>query len=125
VLDVEGDGLGEMALELGFALGDPAGDVEERGGVVAGEGEDGVDEGIGFDEGAVEIDTEGGGAGEAALAREGGLGNGFGRDRSVLRYDGKRRGNLVGSLTVTIPSVGYGQILHLTGSCCAACRASL
>jgi hypothetical protein len=89
VLDVEGDGLAEMAFELGFALANPAGDVEERGGAVAGEGEDGVDEGVGFDEGAIEIDAEGTRGDEAALVRGGGLGDGLGRDRSVLRYDGK------------------------------------
>ena len=48
-----------MLLEGGFALGQPAGDFEESGWVLAAEREDGVYEGVGFDEGSVEIDAKG------------------------------------------------------------------
>ena len=37
----------------------PAGKFEQEGGMLAGEGEGGVDEGVGFDQGAVEVDAEG------------------------------------------------------------------
>jgi hypothetical protein len=47
-----------MALKGGFALGQPAGEVQEGGGMMAGEGERGVDEGVRLDEGTVEIDAE-------------------------------------------------------------------
>ena len=47
-----------MALKGGFALGQPAGEVQEDGGMMAGEGERGVDEGVRLDEGTVEVDAE-------------------------------------------------------------------
>ena len=56
--DVELDGGGEMAFEGGFALEEPAGEVQEGSRVVAGEGERRVMKGIGLDEGAVEVDAE-------------------------------------------------------------------
>ncbi len=58
--DVEGDGGGGVAFEGGFALKKPGGDGEDGCGVLADEDEDGVDEGVGFDEGSVEVDAEGG-----------------------------------------------------------------
>jgi len=58
--DVQRDGVGDVLLEGGFTLGEPAGDFEDGAGVLAGEGEYGFDEGVGFDEGSVQIDTEGG-----------------------------------------------------------------
>jgi len=57
--DVEGDGGGQVALQGSFTLKEPAGEFEQGGGVVTGEGESGIDEGIGFDQGSVQIDTEG------------------------------------------------------------------
>ena len=51
--DVEGDGAGDVAFEGGFALQEPAGKLEEIGGVMASEGQCGINEGIGFDEGSV------------------------------------------------------------------------
>ncbi len=65
--DVERDGGGDVALEGGLAPGEPAGDGEERAGVLAGEREDGIDEGVGFDEGAVEVDAEGQAGGELGV----------------------------------------------------------
>jgi hypothetical protein len=56
--DVEGDGGGEVALECGLALEEPSGELKEGGGVMAGEGQGGVDEGVGLDERAVQIDAE-------------------------------------------------------------------
>ena len=47
-----------MLLEGGFALEQPARELEQAGRMVAGESEGGVDEGVGFDEGAVEVDAE-------------------------------------------------------------------
>ena len=47
-----------MALEGGFALEQPAGKLEEGGGVITSEDERRVDEGIGLDESTVEIDAE-------------------------------------------------------------------
>ncbi len=77
--DVELNGIGEMALEGGFALEEPAGEAEERGGVMAGDGEGGVVEGVGFDEGSVEVDAED--RGEAGRRRRGEAGCGGGRNR--------------------------------------------
>ena len=56
--DVELDGAGEVALEGGFALEEPAWEVQERGRPVAGEGEGGVVEGVRFDEGPIQIDAK-------------------------------------------------------------------
>ena len=56
--DVELDGVGEMAFEGGFALDEPAGNVQQRGGVMAGDGEGGVVQGVGLDEGSVQVDAE-------------------------------------------------------------------
>jgi len=47
--DVQIDGGGEVPFEGCLALEEPAGEFEEVGGVVPGEGQGGVDEGIGFD----------------------------------------------------------------------------
>ena len=44
--DVELDGLGEVVLEGGFTLEEPAGEFEEGGGVVAGDGEGGIVESV-------------------------------------------------------------------------------
>jgi len=66
-----------MAFKGGFALDEPAGDFEERRGAVAGYGEGGVAEGVGFDEGAIEIDAKHWVDGE----RWEGVGGGGGRDR--------------------------------------------
>ena len=56
--DIELDGVGKVAFEGGFALEEPARDVEERSGVVASDSEGGVVKGIRFDEGPVEIDAK-------------------------------------------------------------------
>jgi hypothetical protein len=56
--DVELDGVGKVAFKGGFALKQPARDVEERGRTVAGYGEGGVVKGVRLDEGPVEIDTK-------------------------------------------------------------------
>ena len=47
-----------MALKRGFALKEPAGELKEIGRMIAGKGERGIDERVGFDEGTVQIDTE-------------------------------------------------------------------
>ena len=60
VSDVELNGGGEVALEGSFALEDPGGDFEEGGRMVAGNGERGVVQGVGLDEGTVEVDAEDG-----------------------------------------------------------------
>jgi hypothetical protein len=44
--DVELDGVGEVAFEGGFALEEPAGDIQERCRAVAGDGEGGVVKGV-------------------------------------------------------------------------------
>jgi hypothetical protein len=56
--DVELDGVGEMAFEGGFALGEPARDVQERCRMMAGDRESGVVKGVRLDEGPVEVDAE-------------------------------------------------------------------
>ncbi len=58
VVDVERDALGDALLEKGFALRDPAGDGKERTWMLASEHQDAVDQGVGLDEGAVEVDAE-------------------------------------------------------------------
>ena len=58
VLDVEGDGRGDVLFEGGLALGEPAGDLEQGARVLADEGEHRIDEGVGLDEGSVEVDAE-------------------------------------------------------------------
>ncbi len=57
--DIEVYGLGDVAFEGSLAFGEPCGDREDGARVLAGEGEDGIYECVGFDESAVEIDTEG------------------------------------------------------------------
>jgi len=47
-----------VLLEGGLALSEPAWDLQDGTGILACEGEDGIDEGVGFDEGSVEIDAE-------------------------------------------------------------------
>jgi hypothetical protein len=54
---VELDCVGDVVLESGFALAEPARDLQEGGWLVAGEGKGGVDEGVGLDEGAIEVDA--------------------------------------------------------------------
>ena len=56
--DIELDGIGDMALESSFSLSQPARDLENRGRMLAREGERGIDERVGFDQSAVKIDTE-------------------------------------------------------------------
>jgi hypothetical protein len=56
--DVELDGCGEVAFEGRFALGEPAGKLKKRCRFVTGEGQGRVDERVGFDECAIEVDTE-------------------------------------------------------------------
>ena len=58
VVDIERDALSDALLEKCFALGDPAGDGEERTWMLAGEHKDAVDQGVGLDEGAVEVDAK-------------------------------------------------------------------
>ncbi len=58
MFDIEGDGLGDVALEGGLAFADPARDLEQACGVLTGKGEDRIDEGVGLDEGAVEVDAQ-------------------------------------------------------------------
>jgi hypothetical protein len=55
---VELDGVGEVLLESGFALGKPAGKLQKRGRMMAGENQGGVDESVRLDEGSVEVDAE-------------------------------------------------------------------
>jgi hypothetical protein len=57
--DVKGDGSGQVALQGCFTLEEPAGEFEQFRRVVAGQCERRIDEGIGFDQGSVQIDTEG------------------------------------------------------------------
>src|ERR1700761_4521208 len=56
--DVELDGGGEVTLECGFSLEQPGGQFQKGCRVVAGDGECGVVQGVGLDEGAVEVDAE-------------------------------------------------------------------
>jgi hypothetical protein len=56
--DIELDDVGKVAFKGGFALEEPARDVEERGGMVADNGKCGVVKGVRFDEGPVEIDAK-------------------------------------------------------------------
>ena len=58
MLDVQRDGLRDVALERGFAFADPAGDLEQAGGVLACQREHGVHQGVRFHQRAVEIDAE-------------------------------------------------------------------
>jgi hypothetical protein len=53
VRDIQGDGGGEMPFKGGFALEEPAGELKQVCGMMAGQGERRVDEGIGLDQGAV------------------------------------------------------------------------
>jgi hypothetical protein len=56
--DIQLDGAGDVALEGGFALEEPAGEFEEVGWALAGEDERGVVESVGFDQRAIEVDAE-------------------------------------------------------------------
>jgi len=56
--DVELDGGGEVAFEGGLSLEEPRGEFHKGCRVVAGDGERGVVQGVGLDEGAVEVDAE-------------------------------------------------------------------
>ena len=51
--------LRDLALEGGLAGGDPAGEFEDGAGTLTGENDDGIDQRIGLDQGAVEVDAEG------------------------------------------------------------------
>ncbi len=54
---------GDVALQRGFALGEPAGKPQQFGGVVPGERQGGIDQRVGLYEGAIEIDAEHSGGG--------------------------------------------------------------
>ena len=56
---VQRNGLGDIRLERGFAVEQAAGQAEKAAGMGAEQDQEGVDESVGFDEGAVEIDAEG------------------------------------------------------------------
>ena len=56
--DIELDGGGEVAFEGSFSLNEPAWEPQERCGFVTGERQGRVDEGVGLDEGSVEVDAE-------------------------------------------------------------------
>ena len=58
VSDVELDGGGEVALKCGFSLEQPGGQFQKGCRVVASNGERGVVQCVGLDEGAVEVDAE-------------------------------------------------------------------
>lgn len=57
--DIERDGVGDVLLECGFALGEPTGNLEDGARILAGKSEDGVDQCVSFDQGSVEIDAKG------------------------------------------------------------------
>ena len=50
---IQRDGLGDVSLECGFAVKQRAGEAEQPVGPIAQQGQQGVNERIGFDEGAV------------------------------------------------------------------------
>jgi hypothetical protein len=56
--DIEPYRIGQVAFEGGFTLDEPAGDVEERGWVVAGYGEGGIVKGVRLDERSIQVDAE-------------------------------------------------------------------
>ena len=58
VRDVELDRIGQVAFQGSFALKEPARQVQQRSGAVAGYGECRVVEGVRFHEGAIEVDAE-------------------------------------------------------------------
>jgi hypothetical protein len=91
------DGCGEVLLEGGFALEEPAGKVQERGGIVAGEDEGGVDEGVRLDEGSVEVDAE---HGENGVGGSVGRGNRDGQ-KCVLLFAGLGLSLVFGSLVLS------------------------
>jgi len=47
-----------MPLQGGFALEEPTGELEQCAGMVPSEGKGRVNQGIGFDQGAIQIDAE-------------------------------------------------------------------
>ena len=77
--DVELDRICQVTFEGGFALDEPAGDLQERSRVVASEGKRRVVEGVRLDEGAVEVDAEHREGGGMSIA-------GAGMGKSVLPY---------------------------------------
>jgi len=56
--DVELDRVGQVAFKGGFALEEPAWNLQQSGRVMAGHGEGGVVEGIRLDEGSIQVDAE-------------------------------------------------------------------
>ncbi len=56
--DIEFDVAGDESLEGGFAVHEAAREAEEQAGPGSGQDEERVDEGIGFDEGSVQVDAE-------------------------------------------------------------------
>jgi len=48
----------EMVFKGGFALEEPAGELQQRGWMMAGDGEGGVVEGVRLDEGSIQVDAE-------------------------------------------------------------------
>jgi len=56
--DIELDRVGQMAFKGGFALEEPAGELQQRGWMMAGDGEGGVVEGVRLDEGSIQVDAE-------------------------------------------------------------------
>jgi hypothetical protein len=56
--DIELYRIGDVAFEGCLALKEPSWDVDERAGVVAGDGEGGIVEGVRFDEGSIQVDAE-------------------------------------------------------------------
>ena len=48
-----------MLLKSGLALGEPAGDLQDRPWILADQGQHRVDQSVGFDQGSVEIDAKG------------------------------------------------------------------
>ena len=56
--DIELDGVGQVAFEGSFALNEPARDIDERTGVVAGDGEGGIVKGVRLDERSIQVDAE-------------------------------------------------------------------
>jgi hypothetical protein len=59
MLDIQSDGRCYMTFKRSLALQEPTGNLEQMEWALAGDGEDRVDEGIGFYEGAVQVYAKG------------------------------------------------------------------
>ena len=59
VNDVQGDGCREVLLQGCFSLEEPPGELEQAGGMMTGQSQSGIDQGIGFYESSVQVYTEG------------------------------------------------------------------